>query len=85
MEKADVIIIGAGVLGCFAARAVAEYDLKTLVLEQREDVCTGISRANTGTVCWKNGLPGGRKTVFPDWNCWGGRKYCAGSPIFPWV
>ena len=50
MEKADVIIIGAGVLGCFAARAVAEYDLKTLVLEQREDVCTGISRANTGIV-----------------------------------
>jgi len=50
MEKADVIIIGAGVLGCFAARAMAEYDLKTLVLEQREDVCTGISRANTGIV-----------------------------------
>jgi len=50
MKKADVIIIGAGVLGCFAARAMAEYDLKTLVLEQREDVCTGISRANTGIV-----------------------------------
>ena len=46
----DVVIIGAGVLGCFAARAMAEYDLKTLVLEQREDVCTGISRANTGIV-----------------------------------
>ncbi len=50
MEKADVIIIGAGVLGCFAARAMAEYPLKTLVIEAREDVCTGITRANTGIV-----------------------------------
>lgn len=50
MEKADVIVIGAGLLGCFAARAMAEYELKTIVLEKREDVCTGVSRANTGIV-----------------------------------
>lgn len=50
MEKADVVIIGAGVLGCFAARAMAEYELKTIVLEAREDVCTGVTRANTGIV-----------------------------------
>lgn len=50
MVKADVIIIGAGVLGCFAARAMAEYDLKTIVLEKREDVCTGVTRANTGII-----------------------------------
>lgn len=46
----DVIIIGAGVLGCFAARHLAVFDVKTLVLEKREDVCTGISRANSGIV-----------------------------------
>lgn len=50
MEKADVVIIGAGVLGCFAARAMAQYELKTIVLEAREDVCTGVTRANTGIV-----------------------------------
>jgi len=48
MEQADVIIVGAGLLGCFTARALARYELKTLVLEAREDVCTGVSRANTG-------------------------------------
>lgn len=50
MQHADVIIIGAGLLGCFSARAMAAYEVKTIVLEQREDVCTGISRANTGIV-----------------------------------
>lgn len=50
MERADVIVIGAGLLGCFAARALAAWDVKTLVLEKREDVCTSVSRANTGIV-----------------------------------
>ena len=48
MEQRDVLIIGAGLLGCFAARALAAYDLRVTVLEAREDVCTGVSRANTG-------------------------------------
>ena len=42
--------MGAGLLGCFAARALTQYELRILVLEQREDVCTGISKANTGIV-----------------------------------
>lgn len=50
MEKFDVLIIGAGLLGCFAARELARYELDIAVLEQREDVCTGISRANTAIV-----------------------------------
>lgn len=50
MRYADVVIVGAGLLGCFSARALSAFDLKTVVLEQREDVCTGISRANTGIV-----------------------------------
>ena len=48
LEQRDILIIGAGLLGCFAARALAAYDLRVTVLEAREDVCTGISRANTG-------------------------------------
>ena len=50
MKTADVIVIGAGLLGCFAARALSAWDLDIMVLEQREDVCTGISRANTGVI-----------------------------------
>jgi len=50
MERYDVVIVGAGLLGCFAARSLSRYDLRILVLERREDVCTGISKANTGIV-----------------------------------
>ena len=50
MEKLDVIVIGGGLLGCFAARGLTRYRLKTALLEAREDVCTGISRANTAIV-----------------------------------
>ena len=50
VEYVDVVIIGAGILGCFAARAFSAYDLKTIVLEKREDVCTMISKGNTGIV-----------------------------------
>ena len=46
----DVIVIGGGVLGCFAARSLSRYALKTALLEKREDICTGISRANTAIV-----------------------------------
>jgi glycerol-3-phosphate dehydrogenase len=37
-------------LGCFTARALTRYRLKTALLEAREDVCTGVSRANTAIV-----------------------------------
>ncbi len=50
MKSFDVIVIGAGILGCFAARALAKYDLSIALLEKREDVCTGISKANTAIV-----------------------------------
>ena len=50
MHNQDIVIVGAGLLGCFAARALAAYELDVAVLEAREDVCTGVSRANTGIV-----------------------------------
>ena len=50
MEKLDVLIIGGGVLGCFAARELSRYKLDIALIEAREDVCTGISRANTAIV-----------------------------------
>lgn len=50
MESCDVLIVGAGLLGCFAARALSRFNLKITVAEAREDVCTGISRTNAGII-----------------------------------
>ncbi|MDR3316100.1 MAG: FAD-dependent oxidoreductase, partial [Coriobacteriales bacterium] len=46
----DVVVIGAGLLGCFTARELSRYRLRVALVEAREDVCTGISRANTAIV-----------------------------------
>ena len=45
-EMYDVLIIGAGVVGCSAARELSKYDLNIGVLERREDVSCGTSKAN---------------------------------------
>ena len=50
MDRYDVIVIGGGLLGCFTARALRRYSLKVALFEMREDLCTGISRANTAIV-----------------------------------
>ena len=50
MIYTDAAVIGAGVLGCFAARALTELDIRVTVIEAREDVCTGVTRANTGII-----------------------------------
>lgn len=46
----DVAIIGAGVVGCAAARYLSRYDIKICVLEKAEDVCCGTSKANSAIV-----------------------------------
>lgn len=46
----DALIIGAGLMGAFCARALSEYDLKIALLDMNTDVCMGISRANTGVI-----------------------------------
>ena len=50
METYDVLVIGGGLMGAFTARGLARYRLKTALLEAREDLFTGISRANTAIV-----------------------------------
>ena len=46
----DVVVIGAGVSGCAAARELARYDLNICVVEREEDVCCGTSQANSAIV-----------------------------------
>ncbi|TPX70864.1 hypothetical protein SpCBS45565_g01452 [Spizellomyces sp. 'palustris'] len=46
----DVVIIGAGAVGCSIARELSKYKLNTLVLEKADDVAQGASKANSGIV-----------------------------------
>lgn len=46
----DVVIIGAGVVGCSVARFLSRYDLEIAVLEKEEDICSGTSKANSAIV-----------------------------------
>ena len=50
MKQFDAIVIGGGILGCFTARNLRRWNISTLLLEQAEDVCTGITRANSAIV-----------------------------------
>lgn len=46
----DVVIIGAGVCGCFIARELARYRIKVVLIEKAPEVCAGASRGNGGTI-----------------------------------
>ncbi len=46
----DVIIIGAGVVGCMVARALSRYQLRILLFEKEADIGMGASSANTAIV-----------------------------------
>ncbi|MBC7217246.1 MAG: NAD(P)/FAD-dependent oxidoreductase [Candidatus Caldatribacterium sp.] len=48
MRVYDVAIAGGGVVGCAIAWYLAHFSLDILLLEKREDVCCGVSKANTG-------------------------------------
>ena len=48
MERWDVAVIGAGVVGSAVARELSRYDLAVCVLEKELDVATGNSGRNTG-------------------------------------
>lgn len=46
----DIVVIGAGVIGCAVARELSRYDVKITVLEKENDVACGTSKANSGVV-----------------------------------
>ena len=46
----DIIVIGAGVVGCSIARELSKYNLDVLVVEKNSDVSEGISKGNSGIV-----------------------------------
>ena len=46
----DIIIIGAGVVGCAIARELSRYNLDVLVIDKNEDVAEGVSKGNSGII-----------------------------------
>lgn len=46
----DVIVVGAGVIGCAVARELSRYEAKILVIEREGDVCEGTSKANSAII-----------------------------------
>lgn len=50
MKHYDAIVIGGGILGCMTARNLRRWNISTLLLEKENDVCKGITRANSAIV-----------------------------------
>ena len=50
MKQFDAVVIGGGILGCFMARSLRRWNISTVLIEKAEDVCTGITRANSAIV-----------------------------------
>lgn len=48
--KYDVVIIGAGILGCLTARELARYRLDILVIDKESDIGEGATKANSGVL-----------------------------------
>ena len=63
--QSDVIVIGAGVVGCAVARELSRYNLNVTVLEAGSDVAEGASKANSAIVhAGFDAKPGTNKAKF---------------------
>ena len=49
-RETEILIIGAGVVGCAMARVLSRYETEILVAERMGDVAEGASKANSGIV-----------------------------------
>lgn len=50
MKQFDAVVIGGGILGCFTARNLRRWNISTVLIEKEDDVCKGITRANSAIV-----------------------------------
>ena len=69
----DVVIVGAGVVGCSVAAYLSRYQMKLAVLEKENDVSMGSTRANSAIVhAGYDPLPG---TLMAKYNVRGSQLY----------
>ena len=50
MAKADVVIIGAGAVGCAIARELSKYHTDVMVVDMRDDVGGDASKSNSAII-----------------------------------
>ncbi len=50
MKEYDIVVAGAGVIGCATARELSRYTGSVAVLEKNADVCEGTSKANSAII-----------------------------------
>lgn len=50
MIKTDVVVIGAGVVGCAVARELSKYELDVVVVEKNEDIGGDASKSNSAII-----------------------------------
>ncbi len=50
MNDCDVVIVGAGIIGCAIARELSRYQLQIAVVEAANDIACGTTKANGGLV-----------------------------------
>lgn len=76
MEKScDILIVGAGVMGCALARELSRYAASVAVLDRGWDVAEGASKANSGIVhAGYDAVPG---TLKAKYNVEGANMYPA--------
>lgn len=76
-EEFDIVIIGAGVVGCAIARELSKYNLKVAVLEKESDAGMGTSGRNSGVVhAGFNCATGTLKAALCVKGCRRFEKYC---------
>jgi len=51
MLKTDVVIVGAGAVGCAIARELSKYHVDVVVVDKRDDVGGDASKSNSGIIC----------------------------------
>jgi len=65
LQNTDVLIVGAGVVGCSIARELARFRLQTVVLEKSCDVAEGATKSNSAIVhAGFDAKPGSHKARF---------------------
>ena len=61
----DIIIVGAGIIGCALADELSRYEVSVTVLEKGPDVASGATKANSGIVhAGYDAVPGTNKAKF---------------------
>lgn len=46
----EIVIVGAGIVGCTIARELSKYDIDVTVVDKNQDISEGISKANSGII-----------------------------------